>query len=199
MIFSLWRTGTLLSARTESNQRCAKGCGSDERLRGAGVQSRLTPWTPIYAVWALAAPFSRTEYARRTLLPSKFVGICFYFAPPGACLPVECGGCRVSAATAQLPWFCQGRRCDFSALFHQILHRQGPVPPRQEEPAILILPAGRDYPRKQEDVPRSRGSGGNDCERPLREGAHRKQPPAGLWLLSDRSERNPPRRAEPSQ
>ena len=35
-----------------------------------------------------------------------------------------------------------------------------------------------------------RGSGGNDCERPLREGAHRKQPPAILWFLSDRSERN---------
>ena len=37
----------LLSARTESNQRCAKGCVSDERLRAAGVQSRPTPWTPI--------------------------------------------------------------------------------------------------------------------------------------------------------
>ena len=51
-----------LSARTERNQwprppslapsgqftsRCAKGCVSDERLRGAGAQSRPTPWTPI--------------------------------------------------------------------------------------------------------------------------------------------------------
>ena len=170
LIFSLWRTGTLLSARTESNQRCAKGCGSDERLRGAGVQSRLTPWTPIYEsgpLW-VAESFRRAKSrsvsvlfsGHTALLPSKFVGICFYFAPPGACLPVEWGGCRVSAATAQLPWFCQGRRCDFSALFHQILHRQGPVLPRQEEPAILILPAGRDYPRKQEGVSRKRGSRG---------------------------------------
>ena len=63
----------------------------------------------------------------------------------------------MSAATAQPPWFCQGRRCDSSALFHQILHRQGPVLPRQEGAAILILPAGREYPRKQEGVSRKRG------------------------------------------
>ena len=158
LIFSLWRTGTLLSARTESNQRCAKGCGSDERLRGAGVQSRLTPWTPIYEsgpLW-VAESFRRAKSrsvsvlfsGHTALLPSKFVGICFYFAPPSACLPVECGGCRVSAATAQLPWFCQGRRCDFSALFHQILHRQGPVPPRQEGSACPDFARRTRLPKK---------------------------------------------------
>ena len=51
----------LLSARTESNQRCAKGCVSDERLRAAGVQSRPTPWTPIYE----SGPLRITESFRR--------------------------------------------------------------------------------------------------------------------------------------
>ena len=52
------------------------------------------------------------------------------------------------------------------------------------------LPVG--YPRK------TGVWGADDCEHPLREGAHRNQPPAILWFLSDRSERNnrpPPRPA----
>ena len=93
----------------------------------------------------------------------------------------------------RLPWFCQSRRCNFNAPFHQILHRQGPVPPGQEGKAGLILPAGRDCPIDREGVPRKRGPGttppvrgrwpvgpegvGNAaCERPLREGAHRRRP-----------------------
>ena len=37
-----------LSARTERNQRCAKGCSSDERCAFACAQSQPTPWTPFY-------------------------------------------------------------------------------------------------------------------------------------------------------
>ena len=48
----------------------------------------------------------------------------------------------------------------------------------------------------QEGVPRNRGSGGNDCERPPREGAHRKRPPGHFWFLFGQTKRNPPRRAE---
>ena len=50
--------------------------------------------------------------------------------------------------------------------------------------------AGRSKPIFLEGVPRNGGLGADDCERPLREGAHRNQPPAILWFLSERSERN---------
>ena len=42
------------------------------------------------------------------------------------------------------------------------------------------------------------GLGGEAYEHWREPSAHRTSPPAGLWFLSDRSERNPPRRAEPS-
>ena len=42
------------------------------------------------------------------------------------------------------------------------------------------------------------GLGGEAYEHWRKPSAHRTRPPAVLWFLSDRSERNPPRRAEPS-
>ena len=37
----------LLSARTESNQRCAKGAPSMNTSPQAGVHRRRPPWTPV--------------------------------------------------------------------------------------------------------------------------------------------------------
>ena len=48
----------------------------------------------------------------------------------------------------------------------------------------------------QEGVPRNGGLGVDDCERPLRVGAHRNQPPGHFWFLFGQTKRNPPRRAE---
>ena len=66
----------------------------------------------------------------------------------------------------------------------------GPSGPRVGQKQILILPAGRILlsDRRASPVTGVRGKG--DYERPLREGAHRSHPPAILWFLSDRSERN---------
>ena len=72
----------------------------------------------------------------------------------------------------------------------QISTLQAPVGRGKKDQPVLILPAGRLLLRKQEGVPRNWGSGGNDCEHRRRQGAHRKRPPAILWLLSDRSESN---------
>ena len=95
------------------------------------------------------------------------------------------------AITDQPSWLCQSRRCPYSVDNFKFRTGQGPVSPGQEGPATQILPAGRNYPRKQAGVPRKTGVwGADDCERPLREGAHRNQPPAHLWFLSVRAERN---------
>ena len=111
--------------------------------------------------------------------------------PPSACLPVRCGGGRADAsAAAQLPQFCQSRRSPYSADTSKFLTKKGPVSPRQEGPATQILPAGRNCPDSRRASPVMGVWGADDCERPLREGAHRNQPPAILWFLSDRSERN---------
>ena len=63
----------------------------------------------------------------------------------------------LSPATDQLPQLCPSRRCPYNADAVKFHTGQGPVPPRQEGPAILILPAGQDCPRKQEGVPRKKG------------------------------------------
>ena len=98
----------------------------------------------------------------------------------------------------------------------QILMATGPSGPRIEREQNLILPAGK-YLRSKGTHLRKWGPGGNDCERPLREGAHRKRPPAAFWLLCRRGQSNnvflggqrpplqmigispPPRRAEPQK
>ena len=98
----------------------------------------------------------------------------------------------------QLPRFCPGRRCPYNADTSKFLGR-GPCPRGKKDQTVLSLPRRMKFPISQEGVPRNRGSGGNDCERPLREGAHRKRPPVTLWFLSGDTERNPPRRAEPQK
>ena len=139
---------------------------------------------------------------------------------------------RACSITHQLPRFCPGRRCDFSAPVHQILHIQGPVARRQKGQATWPPPkpseagsVGREGARKRHDgcpylgvrnradfattmpagklpsdflegVPRNGGLGVDDCERPLRVGAHRNQPPGHFWFLFGQTKRNPPRRAE---
>ena len=65
----------------------------------------------------------------------------------------------------------------------------GPSGPRIEREQNLILPAGK-YLRSKGTHLRKWGPGGNDCERPLREGAHRKRPPAAFWLLCRRGQSN---------
>ena len=92
--------------------------------------------------------------------------------------------------TAQLPRLCQRRRCSSSAISTKFYTGRGLCPRGKKDQTVLALPAGRLLLRKQEGVPRNWGSGGNDCEHRRRQGAHRKRPPAILWLLSDRSESN---------
>ena len=55
---------------------------------------------------------------------------------------------------------------------------------------VMSLPAGT-YVLAEGTRPRNPGVRGGDAyERPLREGAHRRRPPAILSCLSDRSERH---------
>ena len=67
--------GTLLSARTESNQRCARGVAPTNTSPQAGVHSHHTPWTPVHVGrppggWARAFGGSK----HKTLLPSCLGG-----------------------------------------------------------------------------------------------------------------------------
>ena len=80
----------------------------------------------------------------------------------------------------------------------QILMALGPSGPSGERKQVNILPAG-NYEQTEVAHLRNWGSGGNDCEHRRRQGAHRKRPPVTLWFLSGDTERNPPRRAEPSK
>ena len=122
-----------LSARTERNQRCAKGAPSMNTSPKAGVHRRHPPGPPFYGGGSLrvfgkprrakSRPVSVLLSGHRAFLPTKFVSCCFYCTPPNACLPVWCGGGRVD----QLPRFCQSRRCPHSADTLKFLTRQAPV------------------------------------------------------------------------
>ena len=86
----------LLSARTESNQRCAKGTPSMNTSPQAGVHRRRPPGPPVYggvSLWPLcnprrakSRPVSVLFSAHRGLLPSKFEGI-YILTHTAWCLP----------------------------------------------------------------------------------------------------------------
>ena len=89
--------------------------------------------------------------------------VSFYRTPPGACLPVRCGGGR-AAARARLRTSCHG----FSGLggvrtTRTILNftpGRGPCPRGKKDQTVLSLPRRMKLPISQEGVPRNRGAGG---------------------------------------
>ena len=88
----------------------------------------------------------------RALLPSKYVTGYFYHTPPGAYLPVECGGSRMDP----LPRLCQTRRCHLSRISSKFL----PCRPQWAEVSgITELVFARREGTKifQEGVPRNWG------------------------------------------
>ena len=138
----------LLSARTESNQRCVGG-----RLRCALSLRRCAqaacPQTPIlrervtlvgqFVPAAKSRSVSVLFSAHRGLFPSKFVNACFYRTPPGASLPVWCGGGRIKApnnclAATVMP----GQAVKFQRRMPQISAWAGPSGPRQEGRKVLF-------------------------------------------------------------
>ena len=91
-----------------SDQKVTKespGDGSDERLRGAGAHSHLSPGPPIYGSGSLWSPtlFRRAKSRSVSLLFPGLRPYChqnlqafaLYRTPPGACLPVWCGRHRL--------------------------------------------------------------------------------------------------------
>ena len=100
------------------NQR-SPGDGSDERLRGAGAHSHLSPGPPVTGAgpFGLLLSSGGLNFDRAPLSTRPTGAYChqnlqvfaLYRTPPGAPLPVWCGTGR----TDQLPQFCQSRRCYF--------------------------------------------------------------------------------------
>ena len=57
------------------------------------------------------------------------------------CAPFRRGWCpHRPGITAQLPWLCQGRRRDFNASFHQILHTKGLRPEARRKWSTTFCP-----------------------------------------------------------
>ena len=92
---------------------------SGEHLACGGAHSHC-PQTPITGAGHFGPAVSSGgqnqvlfPFYSRALGPTdlKFIGGRLYRTPPGACLPVGCGGGRVD----QLPRLCQSRRCPHSA------------------------------------------------------------------------------------
>ena len=182
------------------------GCVSGERLAERAFKVASPP-DPHYGSESLRIfhIFRRAKSrfvsllfsAHRGLLPSKFN---HFSSNAHRLMPAYLFGTVVTAhpATAQLPQLCQSRRCTYSAHTFKF-------PPCRPQWAGARRTNDSGFARRnllaifQEGVSRNRSPGQAAYERPLREGAHRRRPPAGLWFLSDRSERNPPRRAEPPQ
>ena len=134
-------------------------------------------------------------------MPSKFVGACS-LPYTRLLLPFLLGAVGVGLVNSggradQLPQFYQSRRCPYNADAIKFHTGQGPVSPRQEGPAILSLPAGRNCQANWMASPVNGGLGGDAYEHWCKPSAHRKRPPVTLWFLSGDPERNPPRRAEP--
>ena len=148
----------------ERNQR-SPGDGSDERLRAAGAHSRLSPGPPVYgsgSLWS-GSQFRRAKSssvpillsAHWGLLPLKFESIAAL--PHTAwCLPT----CLVRPSSiAQLPRFCQSRRCPYSAdtLNFRLV---GPKARDKKNARSCIRSRRTQMPNPQEGVPRKRGSRG---------------------------------------
>ena len=115
------------------NQKGTRECGSEERLRAAGVPSRH-PWTPSYggeSLWcascfrrAKSRPVSVLLSAHRGLLPSKIKDF-WLLTWTAWCLPT-CLVRRWSVGPAAQ--FCLGRRCSYHADTSKFHTEKGPVP-----------------------------------------------------------------------
>ena len=110
----------------------------------------------------------------------KFIGGRLYRTPPGACLPVGCGGGRVD----QLPRFCQSRRRPHSTDTLKFLTGSGPVPPRPERPDGLVFARRIKLPIPQEGVPRKMGVQGGDAYEHRRKPGVRRRSPLGASLVT---------------
>ena len=185
------------------------GDGSDERLRGAGAHSHLSPGPPITGDSLLedrhlrpAAPNTRPcvllAPAHGGLSGQKLRSVRAVQTPPTLAKPWQLGKyrCPTDHRRTKQVGRHQAVRNRSSSL--QILLAERPCGLRVGRKQVLILPAGV-YQKPEVTRPRKMGvQGGDAYEHRRKPGVHRRRPPAGLWFLSDRSERNPPRRAGPS-
>ena len=146
------------------NQR-SPGDGSDERLRGAGAHSHLSPGPPIYgsgSLWVFGK-FRRAKSRSvsllfpdlRPLYHQNLQAFTLYRTPPGACLPVWCGrhrlpGCHGSARVG-------GVRTAANTLNFRLV---GPKARGKKNARSCIRSRRTQMPNPQEGVPRKRGSRG---------------------------------------
>ena len=142
------------------------------------------------------APTRRTE--------SLFVGADVPIRPqPRIISRCTCrGGYHPPATRDQLPWLRQTRRCDFSAKSSKFWTGQGPVPPRQEEPAVLSLPAGRVRKSFWMASLVKRGSGGRRHGGPGGSAAGPIAAPPGAFLVpfwASKKEQGCPYQTSPKQ
>ena len=157
-----------------SDQKVTKespGDAFDEHLAYASAHRRLSPGPPIFTracpfglcVISGGLSFDRASLSTRATGPlchQNLKAFPLYHTPPGACLPVRCGGGRANAsATARLPRFCQGRRCPYNADTPKFLVRrpQWAVARKTVRPGFARR---MNIPSPQEGVPRNRGLGG---------------------------------------
>ena len=142
-------------------------CGSAHRRRPPGPPST---WAGNFSLFVNFGGLS-FDFAFFSSRPTgafchqNLKAFLLYRTPPGACLPVRCGGGRAgrqrAPITDQLPRFCQGRRCNSSAHFHQILYRAGACAPEARRTQSLVLAsAGRNCQENWRASPVKWGSGG---------------------------------------
>ena len=99
------------------------------------------------------------------------------------CLPTRLAGWRSGGPvshrpgiTAQLPWFCPGRRSRLEPEHHPNLNGTRAQWPGKKRKDHSDFARRMRVPRSQEGVPRKWGPGQAAYERPLREGARRRRP-----------------------
>ena len=159
-------------------------------------------------VWSVPAvlSFDLALFYSRALGPTnpKFAGGPLQRTPPGVCLPVWCGGCRFSAlSNCPAATVIPSQAVSVQRRHFEISDQAGDsVPEARRMQDLVFRAAGCKCLSFRRASPVMGAWGQAAYERPLREGAHRRRPPAHLWLLSVRAESNTclfqPRRAEPS-
>ena len=141
----------LLSARTESNQRCAKGTPSMNTSPQAGVHRRRPPGPPYYGgrppeklLYPPGGPKTRSVLllasAHWGLHGQKLKRFCAVRTPPTWAKPWQ----LVRPATAAPNRKAGTRRCHSEVQCQQIWMEVGPSGPRLGGEQILILPAGNN-------------------------------------------------------
>ena len=169
------------------NQR-SPGDGSDERLRGAGAHSHLSPGPPVTGAgpFGLLLSSGGLNFDRAPLSTRPTGAYChqdlqvfaLYRTPPGAPLPVWCGrhrlpGCHSFARLGGV------RTARILSNFYLV---GACAPEARRKQGLVFEAAGRKCPSSRRASSVAGGPGGNAYEHRRKPGVHRRKPP-GAFLV----------------